>query len=89
MRGSGSVQYAMIPEEAERGLEDAGEEGGSQGEVQVQSRVLRRGHLAAEHGADEQRRHRHGPHGQVPGAPHQRVHQRRHEARVCNSESKQ
>ena len=72
-----------VPEEAERGLEYAGEEGSGEGEVQVQSRVLRRRHLSAEHGADEQRRHRHRPHRQVLGAPHQRVHQRRHEARVC------
>uniref|UniRef100_A0A453ITG4 Uncharacterized protein n=1 Tax=Aegilops tauschii subsp. strangulata TaxID=200361 RepID=A0A453ITG4_AEGTS len=64
------------PEDAERGLDDAGEEGRREGQVEVERRVLRRRHLGAQHGGDEQRRHRHRPHRQVLGAPHHRVHQR-------------
>lgn len=70
------------PEETERCLEDAGEEGGGEGEVEVERGVVRWGHLGAEHGADEQRRDGDRAHGQVPGAPHHGVHQRRHEAGV-------
>ncbi|BAS82416.1 Os03g0161302, partial [Oryza sativa Japonica Group] len=70
------------PQDPQQRLEHAGEEGGGERDVQVQRRVLRRRHLLAQHRPDQQRRHRHRPHRQVPRAPHHRVHQRRHEARI-------
>lgn len=70
------------PEDAEGGLEDAGEESGSEGKMKVERRVLRGRHLRSQHGPNKQRRHGHRPHRQVPRAPHHGVHQRRHEARI-------
>ncbi|BAS72968.1 Os01g0593900 [Oryza sativa Japonica Group] len=70
------------PEEPERRLQDAGEEGRREDELRVQPLVVGRPHLAADDGRHQQRRRRHRPHPEVPRAPHHRVHQRRHEARI-------
>ena len=75
---------AMVgPEEAEGRLEDAGEEGGGEGELQVEDGLLVRRDGLPEHGPHHQRRDGHRPHRQVPRAPQQRVDQRRHEAGIC------
>ncbi|BAS96116.1 Os06g0143750, partial [Oryza sativa Japonica Group] len=71
------------PEEAEGGLEDAGEEGGGEGELEVEDGLLVRRHRLPEHRPHHQRRYRHRPYSQIPRATQQRVDQRRHEARIC------
>lgn len=70
-------------EEPQRRLEEAGEEGGGEGQLQVQDGLLLRRHRFPEHGPHHQRRDRHRAHRQVPRAPQQRVDQRWHEARIC------
>jgi hypothetical protein len=73
----------MAPEESQGRLEDAGEEGGGEGQLQVEERLLVRRHGVPEHGPHHQRRDGHRPHRQVPRAPQQRVDERRHEAGIC------
>ena len=71
-----------VPEDAQCGLDDAGEEGGGVEDLQVQLRVVVPRDLRLDDGRQQQRRRRHRPHRQVVGAPEHRVQQRRHEARI-------
>lgn len=64
-------------------MEDAGEEGGGEGELEVEDGLLVRRHRLPEHRPHHQRRYRHRPYSQIPRATQQRVDQRRHEARIC------